>query len=313
MSLAPCRHLFLPGCELDLARGRLIRGNGEVERLPTKEADLLGFLVDRVGRGADRETLYSEVWGYSSGVRSRALDTTVSRLRRRVGPALQIQARRGQGYGWLPPGADEGGLDQDVPVGGARVLTLVAEDSGRRREGAWGALVQAARRGAVRWVSLEPATEDADLWARLGAALGAVPPQEDPQATLRRCWEVLAREPEDIVLVLSEAERCREALQVFVRDWLGAVENLRLVVSSDRPLSVAGERVIRLDDSGVLLDWARNQEQAFTLSEAQAALPGLSNLEELVVSALSAGDLHGVTDSQGRRAFLTGPALEGAG
>lgn len=63
------------------------------------EFKLLHFLMSRANRVQTRDTLLTEVWGYSEGVDSRTIDTHVRRLRRKLGPeAARIETIVGVGY-----------------------------------------------------------------------------------------------------------------------------------------------------------------------------------------------------------------------
>ena len=63
------------------------------------EFKLLRQLVDTRGRVQSRDQLLSEVWGYSSEVTTRTVDTHIKRLREKLGPmGKYVQTIRGVGY-----------------------------------------------------------------------------------------------------------------------------------------------------------------------------------------------------------------------
>ena len=67
--------------------------------LTALEFKLLTVLLDRRGRVQTRNTLLSDVWGYSADVTTRTVDTHVKRLREKLGPAGRyIETVRGVGY-----------------------------------------------------------------------------------------------------------------------------------------------------------------------------------------------------------------------
>lgn len=69
--------------------------------LPRRELALLELLVRRSGRVVQRAHLDSEVYGFDADVSANALETLVSRLRRRLEEAeagLQLRTIRGVGY-----------------------------------------------------------------------------------------------------------------------------------------------------------------------------------------------------------------------
>ena len=83
---------------IDPSRHELSVG-GEPVTLTATEFKLLQFLAERAGRVQRRDTLLSEVWGYSSGIDSRTVDTHVRRLRRKLGPESErIETVIGVGY-----------------------------------------------------------------------------------------------------------------------------------------------------------------------------------------------------------------------
>ena len=67
--------------------------------LTALEFRLLKHLIDRRGRVQTRDQLLEEVWGYSSSVTTRSVDTHIKRLREKLGPiGNYIQTIRGVGY-----------------------------------------------------------------------------------------------------------------------------------------------------------------------------------------------------------------------
>jgi len=69
--------------------------------LPRRELALLELLVRRSGRVVQRAHLDSELYGFEAEVSPNALETLVSRLRRRLedaGAGLQLRTIRGVGY-----------------------------------------------------------------------------------------------------------------------------------------------------------------------------------------------------------------------
>ncbi len=67
--------------------------------LTTLEFKLLKHLMERKGRVQTRDQLLSDVWGYSSEVTTRTVDTHIKRLREKLGDiGAYIQTVRGVGY-----------------------------------------------------------------------------------------------------------------------------------------------------------------------------------------------------------------------
>lgn len=88
----------LGGLTFDL-RHRMAAIDGAVLDLPRRELLALEALVLRSGRVVSRQALEQAVYGYDDEIASNALDSHVSRLRRKLEPAgLEIHALRGIGY-----------------------------------------------------------------------------------------------------------------------------------------------------------------------------------------------------------------------
>lgn len=84
----------------DLANDEVSVGTVRLE-LPRRELRVLATLVKRRGRTVLRETLEQAVYGFDDEVQSNALDSHVSRLRRKLaeaGAGVEIHAIRGVGY-----------------------------------------------------------------------------------------------------------------------------------------------------------------------------------------------------------------------
>lgn len=74
---------------------------GERLELPRREIRVLAALTRRFGRTVLRESIEMAVYGFDDGIHSNALDSHVSRLRRKLADAdagVEIHAVRGVGY-----------------------------------------------------------------------------------------------------------------------------------------------------------------------------------------------------------------------
>lgn len=74
---------------------------GKPLSLPRRELTLLELLVRRAGRVVQRSYLDSELYGHETDVSPNALDTQISRLRKRldeVGAGVELRTVRGVGY-----------------------------------------------------------------------------------------------------------------------------------------------------------------------------------------------------------------------
>ena len=76
-----------------------VRVDSSLVELTALEFRLLRELVDKRGRVQSRDSLLSEVWGYSSDVTTRTVDTHIKRLREKLGSmGKYVQTIRGVGY-----------------------------------------------------------------------------------------------------------------------------------------------------------------------------------------------------------------------
>jgi DNA-binding response OmpR family regulator len=83
------------------ATSREVRIDGERMELPRRELLVLEALLRRIGRTVPRAALEEAVYGFDDEIQSNALDTHVSRLRRKLADAaagLEIHPVRGIGY-----------------------------------------------------------------------------------------------------------------------------------------------------------------------------------------------------------------------
>ena len=89
--------------KLDPNAHRCFVGSDEVP-LTLLEFRLLQFLMDRLGLVQPREKLLTDVWGLSSALETRTIDTHVMRLRDKLGPARNyVETVRGIGYRMVEP------------------------------------------------------------------------------------------------------------------------------------------------------------------------------------------------------------------
>lgn len=95
--------LALGPLELDLGSHRAYVASEEVE-LTALEFKLLHHLISRPGRVQTREQLLSDVWGITSPLETRTVDTHVMRLREKLGVGRElVETVRGVGYRMADP------------------------------------------------------------------------------------------------------------------------------------------------------------------------------------------------------------------
>jgi two-component system phosphate regulon response regulator PhoB len=88
---------------LDHEAHRVFVDGGEVQ-LTALEFRLLATLMARVGRVQSREQLLQDVWGMSSDLETRTVDTHVKRLREKLGSGRDLlETVRGVGYRLVEP------------------------------------------------------------------------------------------------------------------------------------------------------------------------------------------------------------------
>jgi len=84
--------------EIDIAAHRILLNNKEIS-LTKKEFELIMHLVQRNGRVQTREHLLSQIWGYTSDVTTRTVDTHIKRLRSKLDSfGKNIETVRSVGY-----------------------------------------------------------------------------------------------------------------------------------------------------------------------------------------------------------------------
>jgi two-component system OmpR family response regulator len=94
------------GWWLDMAQRRLRDPSGRPLSLTASEHALLAAFVERPGRVLSRDTLLDAARGVDAAPYDRAIDLSVSRLRRKLAeadPAPLIETVRGVGYRFTPP------------------------------------------------------------------------------------------------------------------------------------------------------------------------------------------------------------------
>ncbi|MCB9795246.1 MAG: winged helix-turn-helix domain-containing protein [Alphaproteobacteria bacterium] len=94
--------LRLSSCTVNLDQGRVLRSDGALLRLTTREVELLRYLAAHPGQDVPREELLTEVWGYAETIVSRAVDSAISRLRTKLEPdpsqPVHLLTVHGAGY-----------------------------------------------------------------------------------------------------------------------------------------------------------------------------------------------------------------------
>lgn len=259
--------LRLSGCVVDLFKQRVYRG-GDSFPLSDQEVALLATLA-RQGGVVDRYTLLEEVWGYDSDrVVSRALDTTVCRLRRKI----ERDARRPEslltvprvGYQLLVPDggsgqrtnlpADEGTLvgrepalewlratlDGEAPASDSAVNVAVLRGPpgvGKSRLARAFARARVEHLSGGAWlIPLADCQTARDITDAVSWTLGLPESQQDMGTALGAMGEAL--------LILDGGEGVAKALTALLAAWSAAAPEARFVVTSQHQLGAWPERVL---------------------------------------------------------------------
>ena len=95
---APTKVLTAGKIQLDENRCE-VRVENKLIVLTATEFKLLSMLMDRKGNVLNRDILLNDVWGYSSAIDTRTVDTHIRRLREKLGDVAScIETIRGIGY-----------------------------------------------------------------------------------------------------------------------------------------------------------------------------------------------------------------------
>ena len=262
--LEAARYCSLEVGTLDLDAGQIVRHDGAEVSLTALELKVLRHLADRMDNVVPLEELYRDVWGYSARVSSRAVDKTASRLRKKMerDSSKPVHLLRVPGRG-LKLQVLEPEPEPDAPrrrpadpnltgfYGREHTLETLFETLTERRVvtlvGPGGIGKSALLRELIRQANQPDAfvlvdastTADLDeLEASLARALDAGQSRHIPEVLQSRgvCH-----------VVLDNVERIASPLSARVAKWLQSAPDATFIVTSQVPLRLSGEQLLRVD------------------------------------------------------------------
>jgi two-component system, OmpR family, phosphate regulon response regulator PhoB len=95
------RDLHVNGAEINFTAMTVKDCNGQLQRPPAKDFQLLSLLVDRAPRVLTRDEILDAVWGKDHLGNTRTVDNAIVRLRGLFCES-PIRSVRGVGYQWIP-------------------------------------------------------------------------------------------------------------------------------------------------------------------------------------------------------------------
>jgi predicted ATPase/DNA-binding winged helix-turn-helix (wHTH) protein len=263
------------------AAERTLRRGGEPVELGARAFDLLLVLAENPGRLVSKATLLERVWPRLV-VEENNLPAQVAALRRVLGAAA-IRTVPGFGYRLeLPVEADPGAGPADAPaadatppparpalavprrtrperlaplvgrdvdlaaleqaLGRACLVTVIGGTGVGKTRLAQELLARLSAAGPVAWRSLASLDAVEQVPSAIAVALGlSLPAGGDPFVALAD-----ALGEAELLLILDGVEHLADALAAPLAALLAGAPGLRLLLTSQRPLGVAGETVYRL-------------------------------------------------------------------
>ena len=238
-ALPPVSSVPLHDGLVDLVTGRIRREGHTDEQLSDIERRLLARLVDADG-AVSREQLLEDVWELDPRLLTRAVDTAVRRLRKKLEPdpstPVYVLTEHGRGYRFQGLNAGASGREDWITRlrhGTARLISLIGP-SGQGKS--W-----VAERACPRsvFVCLEGCASAEQMFARLADACGRPVRSHDPVGVA----QALRERP---TLILDATEALFEPCRSLVEGLLEVAPDLQLRTTGHRPLDLPGEEVLLL-------------------------------------------------------------------
>jgi len=80
----PVEMLKLGDVKIDLKESKVIKPNGVVHELSTREVELIQYLVSKANKPISRDNLLENVWRYEYSTNTRTVDVHISKLRAKI-------------------------------------------------------------------------------------------------------------------------------------------------------------------------------------------------------------------------------------
>lgn len=249
---------------------RQLLADGRPVALGARAFDVLLALIERRERLVTKGELLDAVWP-GLVVEEANLPVQVSALRRAIGPQA-IATIPGRGYRFAlalddaPPAAPQRpgtvtfqapppiGRDADLAaldrlLRAQRLVTLVGPGGvGKSSLAQW--LLQRHRSAfehGVAWVDLTPVADARQVAGATAQALQiSLRSHDDPLPSM-----VMALQSTQVLLVLDNADQVIDGVAPLARALLAGAPGVRMMVTSQAPLHVQGERVFRLEPLAV--------------------------------------------------------------
>ncbi len=223
--------------------------------LTVREAEVFAFLWRHRDRAVSRDELLVEVYGYKPGLKTRALDNTVTRLRKKIEPdprnPMFLQTVMGTGYALR--GAVASGPRPGAATGIVGRRAALAALEAALTEVAWVAV--AGPGGIGKSTLVRVLLDRPSLSRRVWCPLGDAADEAAVEARVARALRVAVREPGELrrilaaqgplVLLLDGADTIADVLDRVVPAWVAVAPDLRVVVTTRRAPS-AVPQVIEL-------------------------------------------------------------------
>jgi predicted ATPase/DNA-binding winged helix-turn-helix (wHTH) protein len=253
--------LLLSNCQIELNRGE-VRSGEQVVNLTDLEVKLLRYLVANADRAVSRDELHREVWGYATGVQSRAADFSMSRLRRKIERVpkqpVHLLSVRGEGYRFqaaagdalpIPPvpetsfhGREAELIALSDALDQARLVSLLGPGGvGKTRMALRFVELQrqnARWSGGLLFCEISAARTAEEATEAVARALGLPPSRLERSVQVGQALTARGR----LLLVLDNLEQVPAA--PLVLSWLACAPELHCLVTSRDRLNVAAVHTV---------------------------------------------------------------------